>query len=86
MNIINGLKELTTPYSSNGDQFDADEILLLNVDFKWLMAGLGWWIDTTRLHTDMTYAKGCLDTAMHSDSVALRNCATRLHIRNHVDI
>lgn len=58
----------------------ADEqiLLLAEVDFKWLMAGLGWWIDTTRFHSDPAYATGLLQFAMASPSFALRDCAASL--------
>lgn len=52
--------------------------LLAEVDFKWLMAGLGWWIDTTRFHSDPSYAAGFLRLAMASQSFALRECAASL--------
>ena len=56
-----------------------EEILLLEeVDFKWLMAGQGWWIDTTRLHSDPSYAARFLRLAKASPSFALRQCATIL--------
>ena len=52
--------------------------LLTEVDFKWLMAGHGWWMDTTRFHRDPTYAAGLLGLAMASESFALRECAATL--------
>ena len=52
--------------------------LLTEVDFKWLMAGQGWWIDTTRFHSDPSYAARYLRLAMASSSFALRQCAARL--------
>lgn len=58
----------------------ADErvLLLTGVDFKWLMAGQGWWIDTTRFHRDPAYAAAFLRLAMASQSFALRECAASL--------
>ena len=34
--------------------FDADGrgLLLEEVNFKWLLAGLGWWIDMSRFHSE----------------------------------
>ena len=59
-----------------------EEILLLEeVDFKWLMAGQGWWIDTTRLHSDPSYAARFLRLAKGSPSLALRQCATLLQVQ-----
>lgn len=49
--------------------------LLIEVDFKWLMAGQGCWIDPTRLRKDPLYAHTCLQTAMDSPCDALRRCA-----------
>lgn len=57
---------------------DAGDSLLTDVDFKWLMAGQGWWIDTTRLHCDAAYAAGLLTLALESPLPALRECAAEL--------
>jgi hypothetical protein len=58
----------------------ADErvLLLAEVDFKWLMAGQGWRVDTTRFHGDRAYAARFLRLAMASPSLALRDCAALL--------
>ncbi len=52
--------------------------LLTEVDFKWLMAGEGHWIDTERLHRDSHYAAAMLRVAFASHSFALRECAELL--------
>ncbi|MFI5445755.1 hypothetical protein ACHMXK_11205 [Polaromonas sp. UC242_47] len=52
--------------------------LLAEVDFKWLMAGQGWWIDSTRMHRDPPYAIRFLQLAMTSQCIALRDCAVLL--------
>jgi hypothetical protein len=52
--------------------------LLTEIEFKWLMAGQGWWIDTTRFHSDPSYAACFLGLALASQSVALRESATLL--------
>ena len=57
---------------------DESMALLMWVDFKWLMAGQGWWVDTFRFHHDPVYADGFLRLAMASPSFALRECATCL--------
>ncbi len=49
--------------------------LLLEVDFKWLMAGQGCWVDPDRLRNDPLYAAHCLGTALCSPCEALRGCA-----------
>jgi hypothetical protein len=55
--------------------------LLAEVDFKWLMAGQGWWIDMTRFHCEPAYACNFLRLAMESESFPLRKCATWLQAR-----
>ncbi len=57
---------------------DEQVSLLAEIDFKWLMAGQGWWIETTRFHSDPAYAIGFLRLAMASQSFALRDCAASL--------
>jgi hypothetical protein len=52
--------------------------LLLEVDFKWLMAGQGRDVDPERLMHDPAYASGCLEFALHSPCAPLRACANRL--------
>lgn len=42
------------------------------VAFKWLMAGVGWWVDLPRLQSDMTYMDICLQRALRSDSQLLQ--------------
>lgn len=52
--------------------------MLVEIDFKWLMAGLGHHVDPARLKTDPLYAKACLDFALHSNCAPLRTCAVCL--------
>jgi hypothetical protein len=58
--------------------FDIPDALLAEVDFKWLMAGHGWQIDTAKLGCDPEYAAHVLQWALDSDSPALRQCAMAL--------
>ena len=58
--------------------FDACACLLARVDFKWLMAGQGWWIDPHRFECDEAYAVEVLGFALTSESLALRACAASL--------
>ena len=51
---------------------------LLLVDFKWLMAGQGWWVDLTRLQRDAAYADGCIASALASACEPLRERAAAL--------
>ena len=48
------------------------------VDFKWLMAGVGWWVNLTRLQCDRAYANECLQRALRSDSELLREHSIEL--------
>jgi len=58
--------------------FDACAFLLARVDFKWLMAGQGWWIDPHRFQYDMPYAEALLRLALASQSLPLRKCAASI--------
>ena len=49
--------------------------LLIEVDFKWLMAGQGWWVDSDRMKNDPIYASACIQSALNSDCFPLRDCA-----------
>jgi hypothetical protein len=57
-----------------------DDMLLL-VDFKWLMAGMGWWVDLSRWRRDEPYAQGCLDWALASHQVLLHALAREIGAR-----
>ena len=63
------------------DTPDPQSSLLLEVDFKWLMAGHGWWVDTTRFREDAAYAASCLASAKGVPSATLRQCAATLQAR-----
>ena len=52
--------------------------MLIEVDFKWLMAGLGRWVDPDRLHTDAAYASDSVQCALNSGCEPLRRCAIGL--------
>lgn len=67
--------------NSTGPNFDIPESLLAEVDFKWLMAGHGWWVDTTRFHDDAAYASELLHSALGSESPTLRRCAAEFLAR-----
>ena len=49
-----------------------DDGFLNLVDFKWLMAGQGWWVNLTRLQRDKEYLRECLTRAMQTRSDLLR--------------
>lgn len=51
---------------------------MTEVDFKWLMAGQGYWITPDKLHSDQAYANACLKSAFQSDCQPLRRCAISL--------
>lgn len=63
------------------DSFDACICLLTRVDFKWLMAGQGWWIDPYRFEHDRLYAAEMLGFALASPSMVLRACAVTLQVQ-----
>ena len=67
---------LLTQEAAHGS--DEHAALLAEVDFKWLMAGQGWWINPSRFHSDPSYATGFLRLAMTSPSFTLRDCAASL--------
>jgi hypothetical protein len=52
--------------------------MLTEVDFKWLMAGIGLWVDPTQLHIDPDYAKASLQNALNSRCEPLHRCALAL--------
>ncbi len=52
--------------------------LLLEVDFKWLMAGQGCAVDPDRLLWDADYTDRCIQFALHSHCGALLDCAKQL--------
>lgn len=57
---------------------DLGSHLLLEVDFKWLMAGQGFAVDPDRLLRDTAYADNCLQCAQRSTCIALQKCALNL--------
>lgn len=81
--IVNDACTKHNPASPEGvvakdDNFDECACLLTRVDFKWLMAGQGWWIDPHRFQHDSFYANEVLRFALASQSRALRACAASL--------
>ncbi|HWP20932.1 MAG TPA: hypothetical protein VNO84_17515 [Burkholderiaceae bacterium] len=48
------------------------------VDFKWLMAGQGWWVDLSRMQRDEDYARACIECALGTDCEPLRERARAL--------
>ena len=61
---------------------ESDDSLLALVDFKWLMAGLGWRIDLTRLRRDAGYLGECARLGLSSESAVLRHCSAELLSRH----
>ena len=57
---------------------DERRLLLEEVNFKWLMAGQGWWVNLPLFHSDMCYAAHCLRLAGESESTQLKKCAAVL--------
>lgn len=75
---MQGQTEQVPPVDEAAASADARLSLLAEVDFKWLMAGQGCWIDTARFHSDPAYAAGLIRVALASQSFALRECAALL--------
>ncbi len=61
---------------------DERSLLLEEVNFKWLMAGMKCWIDMSRFRSDPSYAARYLKLAEESDSLELRKCAAALEAKN----
>jgi len=55
-----------------------DDTLANLVGFKWLMAGVGWWVDLSRLQRDRSYIDECLRRALGSESELLRKLSVEL--------
>lgn len=70
--------EHSAPADSSAPQADERVLLLEEVNFKWLLAGMGLWIDMGRFHSEPSYAARFLALAEASDSPALRKCAASL--------
>ncbi len=73
-------------YQSEPVQAGERDALLAEVDFKWLMAGQGWWVDTARFHADPDYAAQFLRSALASPCAELRECAACLQALIEKDI
>ena len=55
-----------------------DDVLLDMVDFTWLRAGGGWWVNLLRPQSDSTCIDDCLQRALRSDSELLRERSIEL--------
>ena len=55
-----------------------DTELLDLVTFKWLMAGLGWRVDVSRLRKDAEYARACAQRGLESGQAVLVEQAAEL--------
>ena len=81
---VSTMQEQTVQEPAPGDEapaVDARASLLADVDFKWLMSGQGWWVDTARFQNDPVYAAALLKLALASQSFALRECAALIQAR-----
>lgn len=74
---------LPVPASSGPDTAatSARDDMLLLVDFKWLMAGLGFWVDMGRWRADPAYAKACIARGCNSRHLPVQHCARQLQAR-----
>jgi hypothetical protein len=66
------MNAMQTKGSEGNDRF------LNLVDFKWLMAGVGWRVDLSRLQSDRAYMDECLQRALRSESELLRKRSIEL--------
>jgi hypothetical protein len=64
--------------TAHGMDQEVDDTFLRLVDFKWLMAGVGWWVSLSRLQSDSGYFNECLQRALASDSEVLRERSSEL--------
>ncbi len=79
---MQGQTEHRETADSSAPQADERILLLEEVNFKWLLAGMGLWIDMVRFHSDPAYAAHFLAVAEASASLALRSCAASLQGKN----
>ena len=85
-NFVNHASTMHSHASFKGEvaddvNFEKCAFMLTRVDFKWLMAGQGWWIDPHRLEYDSLYAEEVLSIALASPSLVLRACAASLQMQ-----
>lgn len=78
--VIHMQSQTEHPAQAATSALQADErvLMLEEVNFKWLLAGMGLWIDMARFHNDPSYAARFLALAEASDSLALHKCAAAL--------
>jgi hypothetical protein len=74
--------EQSTLVKKEVTMLDERAVLLEEVNFKWLMAGLGWWVNMSLFNSDTAYASRYLKLAKASESIELRNCAAILELKN----
>lgn len=76
--------QIERPAQANEEARVVDErgLLLEEVNFKWLMAGMQCWIDMSRFRSDPSYAARYLKLAEESDSLELKKCAAALEAQN----
>lgn len=67
-----------TQMSNPNSRSDERVALLDKVSLNWLLSGLGWWIDTSRLQDDPSYATHFIRLAEATDSDSLRDRAAAL--------
>jgi hypothetical protein len=77
VNVSATLKQEAPAARSTAGEGDGHQIVHL-VDFKWLMAGVGWWVDLNRLQRDAAYASECYSRAATSSCEPLRRAADTL--------
>lgn len=58
--------------------FSRDDVMVDLVGFKWLMAGIGWWVDVPRMRRDAVYASECASRGLSQPSSVLRQRSREL--------
>lgn len=81
--LVSPSRPLPVPASSGPEAaaLSARDDMLLLVDFKWLMSGLGFWVDMGRWRADPAYAKACIARGCNSRHLPLQHCARQLQAR-----
>lgn len=70
-----------SPPTPDASTWDIGDSVLCETDLKWLLTGMGWWIDAARLRTDPTYAQTVVHQAMQHGSDTVRQSAALLQMQ-----
>ena len=79
--LVSSHRSLPAGGEPHAAALSAREDMLLLVDFKWLMSGLGFWVDRGRWRADPDYADACIARGCDSRHQPLQHCARQLQAR-----